>query len=95
MISNTTKIARKIKNRNFAIAIDAPARLVKPRMPAINPITKKTKAHLSMENSILLLGEGTPAATVGSLTRLGTFRPISGYLAVLAKTGISKCLCSF
>jgi hypothetical protein len=53
-----------MKNRNFAIAIDAPARLVKPKIPAINPTTRKTNAHLNMGKPPSIAAEGTPARAV-------------------------------
>src|ERR1700753_2846042 len=41
----------KMKKRVLAMAIEAPATLVKPSRPAIRPITRKITAHLSMDDS--------------------------------------------
>src|SRR5688572_8155095 len=45
-INVTAKIARKMKNSTFAIAIDVPAMLVNPNSAAMNPRTRKISAHL-------------------------------------------------
>src|ERR1700742_3644548 len=41
----------KMKNRVLAMAMEAPATLVKPSRTAIRPITRKITAHLSMDDS--------------------------------------------
>src|SRR6476620_7028533 len=53
-ITNTRNKMRNTAARNFAIAKDAPAIVVKPSTAAITPITRNVKAQPSMVTSIRL-----------------------------------------
>src|SRR5258708_35554975 len=51
-ISSTRKITRNRKNKVLAMAMDVPAMPVKPNRPAMSPITRKIRAHLSKAHSV-------------------------------------------
>ena len=53
-ITNTRNKMRNAAARNFAIAKDAPAIVVKPSTAAIKPITRNVKAQPSMVTSTRL-----------------------------------------
>jgi hypothetical protein len=61
---NTTNIARKMKNKTFAIPIEAPATPVNPSNPATSPMIRKMAAHrnISFSSGICRLNNASPKA---------------------------------